>query len=189
MSYREGRTVRGAGRRLAWAAIALAAAVLPVAGCGSALPLGPTQKPAPVPSQLASVIAIQPALIKQKAPAAACPAGYTRIPLLGSVYPRNLTSCNRLTGSPVTITSAAITMDWQPNVYVISITLPAADTAALTTMVTTADEARSDLAVNVAGKTWILPADLQLAQNGQFEILAPTKSQALQFQRILLHQA
>jgi hypothetical protein len=186
----KGKTGRArTGRRPAGAAvIAFAALALAAAGCGHVLPLGTASAAVPAPTPLASAIALQPALIQRKAPAGACPAGYTAFPPLGSDYPWSPTVCDRLTGEPVAFTSAVVAVDWQPNLWVLRIIPPAADAAALSASITTADESRHDLAATVAGKTWILPG-LQPLRDGQFDIVATSKSQALQFQRILLHRA
>ena len=187
MAYQGGPIVRRSGTRLAGAGAALAALVL--AGCSQVLPLGTSPAATPVPRHLGSAIVMQAALTKQRELGAACPAGYTAIPALGTSGPGALAECDRLTGNPVTFTSAAVNVDWQPAQWVLRIGLLPPDAAALTAIIATTNESRDDLVVIAAGKAWIISGMRQL-QNGQFQIVAgSSKGKALQSQRELLHSA
>src|SRR4249919_1198558 len=111
MAYRGGRAVRGRGRHPARAGIALAALALTCAGCSHILPLGPA--PA-APRQLASAIILQLVLSQPPSPAGGCPAGYTTLSAPFTDYPEVPDACYRDLGNPVTITSAAVAMCYQP---------------------------------------------------------------------------
>jgi hypothetical protein len=189
--------VRGSGRRPVRAGIALAGLALTVAGCSSALPLGPTPAPAPTPHHLSSPIVLQTMLSKQPGPAGGCPSGYTTLTGPGLDYAGASGTCYRKTGKPVTITVAGITLHEQrppgsqnqPVVYAVNVTLPAAGTAALTAITTTSYDSRDPIAIIVAGEIWGIPYTQQPFTQGQFEIAAQSKNQALQLEHTLLPSA
>jgi hypothetical protein len=132
---------------------------------------------------------MQAALIKQTELGAACPAGYTTIPALGNNSAGPPDDCYRLTGNPATFTSATVTVDWQPALWVLRINLLPPDAAALTAIIATTNEPRDVIVVIVAGKAWTI-SGMQQLPNGQFEIVAgSSKGKALQSQRELLHSA
>jgi hypothetical protein len=190
--------VRRIGWRPAGAGVALAVLALIVAGCSQVLPLGP----APVSSHLATAIALQPVLSQPRKPAGGCAPGYTALsgsdfPLAAApvAAPANAAPglCYRKTGQPATFTSAAVSLyqqpagpHGQPAVYLLRIALPAGEGPPLTAISTKAFDSRDQLATIVAGKIWNISEVVQPFINGQFEIALPTKSQALQLQRILL---
>ena len=172
------------------ASLAAAGLVLTGAGCASHLtPLGPNT--APQPHHLRSPIVLQAMRIQPATPAGRCPAG-TIAPSGGSA------PCYRKLGTPVTITSAAVsaatlspaqpkTTSGQvagPSAYGFMIALPVADAAALTTVTTTASDAHGYLALSVAGRTWVLPRVLRPFTRPQFQIILPS-NQAHQFQHLL----
>jgi hypothetical protein len=189
--------VRGSGRRPARAGIALAGLALTVAGCTSALPLGPTPVPAPTPQRLSSPIVLQTMLSKQPGPAGGCPSGYTTLTGPGLDFAGASGTCYRKTGEPVTITVAGIALDeqrppgsqHQPVVYVVNITLPAAGTAALTAITTSAHDSGDPIAIVVAGQIWGIPYTQQPLTQGKLEIAAQSRNQALQLEHTLLHSA
>jgi hypothetical protein len=170
-------------------AVALAAAgiMLTAASCASRItPLGPDPAATtlPPPRQLGSPIVLQ---VMRSQPATAtggCPAGYVPLSAPGSAG-----TCYRKLGTPVTITSAAVSSvsaHGQPAFYGFMVAMPAADAAAVTAVIKQAYDARGALAVNVAGKTWSAPQVLQPFSGRQFQISLPSKNQALQLQRILV---
>jgi hypothetical protein len=191
MTYQGWRIVRGPGRRHAGAGVALAAIVLAVAGCSQALPLGPT--PA-AQHHLATAIVLQ-TVRSQPSVAGTCPAGYTTLPGPGTDNPSapgGPGGCYHKTGTPVTITSAAVTYfqqpasNQQPANYGLFITLPAAGRSALLAITTKAFHSGDPLATIVAGKTWSIAGAGGPFTGGQFEIPAQSAKQALQLLRILI---
>jgi hypothetical protein len=198
--------VRRSGRRPARAAIALAGLGLTVVGCGHVLPLGPTPAATPVPRQLASPIVMELGLSQPGAPASGCPAGSVALSGPGTTTVTtdgNFTStttglCYRQLAEPVTFTSGGVTLYQQPPSnnpaehlapWLLRITLPAAEAAALAAITTQAVNSQAQIAIIVAGQTWEIPSTPQPLTNGQFDIAAQSKDQALQLQRLLLKPA
>jgi hypothetical protein len=66
------------------------------------------------------------------------------------------------------------------------ITLPAADVAAATAVVTTAYNSRAGVDFRVAGRTWALPMVFRPFRSQQLSIALPSKNQALQLHRLLV---
>lgn len=158
---------------------------------------GQSGKPAaaaiPSPHHLRSPFVLQAMRVRQPTPAGDCPGGYAMLP--GA----NPGTCYLRTGTPITITSAAVspvTSD-QPKPspgqaagpaqreFLITITLPASEAPALTAVTTTAYNAQGALAISVAGKTWALPMVVQPFTGRQFQIPLTSRNQALQLQRML----
>ena len=83
-------------------ALAAAGLTLTVAGCSQLTPLGPTP---PQPSHLGSPIVLQAIRSQPATPAGRCPAGYVVLATPGNLDPG---LCFRKLGTPVTITSAAV---------------------------------------------------------------------------------
>jgi hypothetical protein len=189
MAYREGRIARGPGRRPAGAGIAVTALALACAGCSHILPLGPAP---PAPRHLASAVILQLVLSQPPSPAGGCPAGYTTLAAPFTDYPEVPDACYRNLGKPVTFTSAAVTMAYQPAtnqqpaLYGLNFTLSAAEAAGLTAITTKAFDTRDQMAVSTAGKTWGVFMTAGPFTNGQFGILVQSENQALQLQRILI---
>jgi hypothetical protein len=189
MICRGGRIARGPGRRPAVIGIAVAALALACAGCSHILPLGPAP---PAPRHLASAVILQRVLSQPPSPAGRCPVGYTTLSAPFTDYPEVPDACYRNLGQPVTFTSAAVTMAYQPAtsqqpaLYGLNFTLPAAEAAALTAITTKAFDTRDQMAVSTAGKTWGVFMAASPFTNGQFGIMVQSESQALQLQRILI---
>jgi len=189
MIRRGGRIARGPSRRPAAAALAAAALALTCAGCSHILPLGPAP---PAPRHLASAVTLQLVLSQPLSPADRCPAGYTTLSAPFTDYPEVPEACYRNLGKPVTFTSAAVTMAYQPAtsqqpaLYGLNFTLPAAEAAALTAITTKAFDTRDQMAVSTGGKTWGVFMAAGPFTNGQFGILVQSENQALQLQRILI---
>jgi hypothetical protein len=168
--------------------------VLTVAGCGQLTPLGPdAPAPAPPPSHLRSPIVLQAMRVQPPAPAGGCPARFTMISV-----PGNPGECARPVGTRVTITSGAVSAvsSFQPRspsgqvmpgpVYQIMITLPAADVAAATAVVTTAYDSRGGVDFSVAGRTWALPMVFRPFRSQQLSVALPSRNQALRLHRLLV---
>jgi hypothetical protein len=112
--------------------------------------------------------------------------------------PGNPGQCVRPLDTPVTITSAAVSSvsSFQPRTpsgqasgppaYQIMITLPAADVAAATAVVTTAYDSRGGVDFSVAGRTWALPMVFRPFRSQQLSVALPSKNQALQLHRLLV---
>ena len=167
--------------------------MLTVAGCGLT-PLGPdAAATAPPPSPLRSPIVLQAMSVQPPAPAGGCPARFTMISV-----PGNPGACVRPLDTPVTITSAAVSSvsSFQPRTpsgqpqgppaYQIMITLPAADVAAATAVVTTAYDSRGGVDFSVASRTWGLPMVFRPFRSQQLSVALPSKNQALQLYHLLV---
>ena len=181
--------------------LAAAGLVLAVASCtGRITPLGPGQDAAlPQPHHLRSPLILQDMLTQGLVPPpGGCPAGW--VTLSGGCY--------RKTGTPVTITSAAVSpvfafrppappgQQAAPVQYGFSITVPAADVPAVAAILPTApgtpgpptastvNSATPIPAISVAGRTWILLGYSTL-EGPEFDVTLPSKNQALQLQRML----
>jgi hypothetical protein len=186
--------------------------MLTVAGCtGHITPLGPDPDAnMPPPHHLRSPFTLEAMRVQPPTPAGRCPAGYAALPGANSLAVRvkairggpgvpraaaqGVSQCYRKTGTPLTITSAAVSPvslqkpppgQKAPVQYQFIITLPAADVPALTALTTTAYHARGALAISVAGKTWALPMVAGPFRGPQLQIPMPSRSQALQLQRML----
>ena len=169
------------------ASVLAAGLMLTAASCSHITPLGPA---APQPSQLRSPFVLQALGIQAPTPAGGCPAG--SVALSGGPG-----QCYRELGTPVTITSAAISpvsaipqnhppgAAASPPAYGFMITLPASDMPALTAVTTTAADSQGYLGITVAGRTWLLPQVMQPFPSPRFQILMPGKNQVLQLQRSL----
>lgn len=198
--------MRRSGSRPAWAAIALAGLGLTVTGCGQVLPLGPAPAATPVPRQLASPIVLELGLSQPGAPASGCPAGSvalsgpgtSTVNTAGDFTSTTTGLCFRELGTTVTFTSGGVTLYQQPAgdnpaqqlaPWLVRITLPAAEAAALTAITTQAVNSQAQIAIIVAGQTWGVPFTQQPLTSGQFVIAEHSKEQALQLQRILLKPA
>jgi hypothetical protein len=178
--------------------LAAAGIALTVASCSHITPLGPDT--APRPSQLRSPIVLEAMRVQNPATPGKCPAGYAEIlspggPTISGPGPGPVFSpCYRALGTPVTFTSAAVS-PYRPRTPAgqsepsgtsgLLITVPAATSAALTAVTTTAYNAHGAVEISVAGKAWALPMAMAPLTHGQFAIGLPS-SQALQLQRLLI---
>jgi hypothetical protein len=184
--------------------LAAAGIVLAVASCtGHITPLGPDAAATlPQPHQLRSPLVLQDMRVQQPAPVDSSPAGC--VALSGGPG-----QCYRKTGTPVTITSAAVSpvspfrpppapgQQAAPVQYGFWITVPAADVPALTAIFPTAPaspgpptarvvtSAASIPAISVAGRTWVLQGFATRFTDRELEVFLPSRNQALQLQRIL----
>jgi hypothetical protein len=181
--------------------LAAAGIMLAAASCaGRITPLGPGQAAVlPQPHHLRSPLILQDMRTQGLVPPpGGCPAGW--VMLSGGCY--------RNTGTPVTITSAAVSPVFSfrppmppgqqapPVQYGFSITVPAADVSALAAVLPaspgppgppTASAVTSATpipAISVAGHTWIL-AGYSTLQGREFDVTLPSRNQALQLQRML----
>jgi hypothetical protein len=193
--------------------LAAAGIMLTAASCSHVTPLGPDPAVTPAPPHAAgqSAVAVAPpvlvppprqlgsAIILQvmrshPAPAPGrCPAGYIAISAPGSAG-----TCYRKLGTPVTITSAAVSavsayrqppqpgQPAPPTQYGFTVAVPSSDVAAVTALIRQAYDARGALAVNVDGKTWSAPQVDSPFPGGQLQIALPSRNQALSLHRILV---
>ena len=187
-------------------ALAAAGIVLAVASCtGHITPLGPDQAATmPQPHQLWSPLILQDMRTQGLvSPPGGCPAGW--VTLSGGAG-----ACYRKTGTPVTITSAAVSpvfpfrpptppgqQQAPPVQYGFSITVPAADVPALAAVLPTAPgppgpptaravtSATPIPTVGVGGRTWVLLGYGSPSAGGEFNVTLSSRNQALQLQRML----
>jgi hypothetical protein len=185
--------------------LAVAGIVLAVASCtGHVTPLGPDQAATmPQPHHLRSPLILQDMRTQGPVPPpGGCPAGWVTV----SGGPGQ---CYRKTGTPVTITSAAVSSVFPfrpppapgqqaaPVQYGFWITLPAADVPALAAVIPTAPgtpgpptasvvtSATAIPAISVAGRTWVLRGFATRFTDRELEVILPSRNQALQLQRML----
>jgi hypothetical protein len=180
--------------RLTVAALALTLAGA-VAGCGHVLPLGPDTSPAPGP--LSVPIVLRLALSQPSLSLGGCPAGYTLFTApaadtTGSLPPG---PCYRMTGTPVTFTSAAVELYLQPEgsqpvqhpaTWGLSVTVPGTEAAALAAITTRSQGSGNPVTISIAGTTWALVMTAAPLTNGRFVFMTQSKNQALQLQRTLV---
>jgi hypothetical protein len=183
------------------------AIVLTAAGCsGHLTPLGPDPAATmPQLHQLRSPFILQDMSSQPPTSAGGCLAGYVAFPGGAS-----LGMCYRKTGTPVTITSAAVSplSSFQPPTppgqpaapvqYGFWITVPAADGPALAAVIPTAPGSPGSPtakvvtlgtpipAVSVAGRTWVLVGFSTRSAGRELEVFLSSKDQALQLQRMLV---
>jgi hypothetical protein len=135
--------------------------------------------------------------------------GTTNVTSTGDYTATTTGLCYRQLGKPVTFTSAGVTVYQQPAgnqpahnlppcsqpagnqlvkvpaTWLVRITLPKAEAAALSAVTTSAFKAKTQIAIIVAGQTWGIPFTNQPLTSGQFDIAAQNQAQALQLQRLL----
>lgn len=172
--------------------IALTTITLTCAGCGHILPLGPA--PA-APRHLGSAVILQLVLTQPRSTAGKCPAGSATLPAPFANDPQVPDACFRKTGQPVTITSAAVSMSYQPSVnqqpavYGLNLTVSAAEASALAAITQQSFVSRDPVAISTAGKTWDVTMTAGPLTNGQFGMWVQGKNQILQLQRELMPSA
>ena len=154
------------------ASVIAAGLMLTVASCSHITPIGPAAT-SPQPRHLRSPFVLEAVRIQPSSPAGGCPAG--SVSLSGGPG-----QCYRKLGTPVTITSAAVSSHLptpppgqKTPQYGFIITVPAVDQAALTAVTTTAANAHGYLSISVGGRTWLLPRVLQPFTSPHFEITSP----------------
>ena len=187
--------------------LAAAGSVLAVASCtGQITPLGP-EAAMPHPHQLRSPLVLEDMRTQGLVAGqpGGCPAGWVTL----SSDPGQPGQCYRKTGTPVTITSAAVSpvvsfrpppppgQGAAPVQYGFSIIVPAADVPALAAVLPAAPgppgpptasavtPATLIPAISVAGRTWILLGYGTPSAGGEFNVTLPSRNQALQLQRML----
>jgi hypothetical protein len=190
------------------ASVLAAGIVLAVASCtGHITPLGPDRAATlPQPHHLRSPLILQDMRTQgQVSPPGGCPAGWVTL----SGGPSQPGQCYRKTGTPVTVTSAAVSpvfpfrpppppgQQAPPVEYGVSITVPAADVPALAAVLPTGSgppgsptasavtSATPIPTISVAGRTWVLLGYASPSAGGQFDVTLPSRNQALQLQRML----
>ena len=187
--------------------LAAAGIALAIASCSHITPLGPD--PAATmrqPHHLPSPLILQDMRTQgQVSPPGGCAAGWVTL----SGEPGQPGQCYRKTGTPVTITSAAVSpvvsfrpppppgQQAPPVQYGFSITVPAADVPALAAVLPTGSgppgpptasavtTATPIPAISVAGRTWVLLGYASPSAGGEFDVTLPSRNQALQLQRLL----
>jgi hypothetical protein len=202
-------------------ALAAVGLVLAVAGCGNLTPLGPDPAPVSLPParDLGSPIIMQVMRGQPPTPTGRCPAGSIDLFGLDPNVPRAAAAhvlhvqgsaaaptptttpttppaglaCYRPAGTPVTITSAAvssvITYRNQPGPawYEFVVAFPAADVAALTGLIRQAYKSGDAVGMSVAGRLWQAPqprSKVNALRAEQINLLSRT--QALQLYRLLV---
>ena len=187
--------------------LAAAGVMLTVAGCSHITPLGPDAAATmPQPHHLRSPLILQDVRTQGLAGRVGQPGG---CPASWVMLSGRAGACYRKTGTPVTITSAAVSpvfpfrpppppgQQAPPVQYGFSITVPAADVPALAAVLPTApgppgpptasavSPAATIPTISVAGRTWILLGYGSPSARGEFDVTLPSRDQALQLQRML----
>jgi hypothetical protein len=199
--------------------LAAAGIMLTAASCSHITPLGPgpARPPRPVhlvqkagihllllqPRQLGSPIILQVMRGVPATPAGGCPVGSVAVSAPPGAAPMG---CYDAVGTPVTITSAGVSTVVQlpqpqpppghpggPAQYGFTVAVPAADVAAVTALITQAQDSRDALGVSAAGKLWQAPLPAELFSGGppgpsgqQLQIAFLSRNQALQQYNILI---
>jgi hypothetical protein len=204
-------------------ALAAAGLMLTVASCSHITPLGPDAAATlPPPRHLGSPIIVQVMRLQPPAATGGCPAGWVAEsvpggPVLrvsarhGRVHrvgpgstptppapppPPGSMPCYRPAGTPVTITSAAVSpvSTYQPppgqakgpNLYGFTVAVPAADVAAVTAVIRQAYNSGGAVGISVAGKLWQAPHVREPFPGQRLQIAFLSKNQARQLYRILI---
>jgi hypothetical protein len=166
--------------------LAAAGIALAVASCGQITPLGPAAPTLSAPRHLASPIILQVMRSKPDTLQGKCPAGYVALSTPGYAG-----TCYRSLGTPVTITSAALSpVARQPSargpaIYGFRV-VPNHDVAAVTALIARAYRSRDALGMIVAGKIWSAPQVAAPFPAQQMQIGLFSKSQAEQLHRLLI---
>src|SRR5271155_2879559 len=202
---------------------AAAGLMLAAAGCSNITPLGPDPAPVSLPParDLASPITMQVMRSQPVTPAGQCPAGSVAlfgsepgvqrvvsvaVPVHGSTAtpappatpatppaPGTGVACYLPVGSPVTVTSAAVSAVTSypqrtgPAAYGFVVAFPAVEVAALTAAITQAYDSGDALGMSIAGKLWQAPQTRRkftALRAEQVNLL--NREQALQLYRLLV---
>jgi len=181
--------------------LAVAGIVLTVASCtGSVTPLGPDGGPAiPPVRQLGSALTLQDLRTQPSSPSGGCATGYAALTGPG---PQNTSIgtglCYRKVGAPVTLTRAAVSGpitqspsgaqagQAQATSYVILVTVPAADVAAVTALIKSAYTVQGAMDVSTGGTNWSFPQVIAPFPGRQLQIALPSMSKAAQLYRVLV---
>jgi hypothetical protein len=173
--------------------------VLTVTSCSNLPPLGPTapaRKPTPRqaaaaqpvliprPSLLASPFVMQAVRVQASAPGGKCPAG--TVALSGGPG-----RCYRDVGTPVLFTVAGVSPIYASGLQTgvqdtFFVAVTAAEQSGLTTVTRTAFDSHGFLDIRIAGRTWVLPEQVDQAfTQPQFEIALTGTNQTLLLHRLL----
>jgi hypothetical protein len=174
--------------------LAAAGIVLAVAGCSHITPLGPDPAATlPPPRHLGSPMIVQDMRSRPPGLARGCPAGWVTVSMPPGAP---ATPCYRPLGKPVTITSAAVSSVFTyrpppgqpkgPASDGFTVTVPAADAAAVTAVIRQAYDSGGAVGISVAGKLWQAPQVRQPFPGQQLQIALLSKNQALQLYRLLV---
>jgi hypothetical protein len=189
------------------ASVLAAGLMLAVASCSHVTPLGPDPAATIPPTHaLRSPLVLQAVSLQLSTQPGGCPSGSFASP----GQPGQPVQCYRYTGKPVTVTSAAVSpvTSFQPPTpqgqqavpvqYGFSITLPAADVAAVTAVipagpgtqgglpVATSAAGAGGFALSVAGRTWVPIGFSTPSPTRQFSVFLAARNQAVQLQRALI---
>jgi hypothetical protein len=201
--------------------LAAAGVVLTVASCSHLAPLGPHPTPVamPPPRHLGSPIILQVMRTHPPTATGRCPAGWAALSLPAGGEPRRAiassvpvpvgasapppppsspapTPCYRPAGTPVTITSAAVSSVFTyrpppgratgPDLYGFLVGVPGADIAAVTAVIRQAADTGSAVGITVAGKLWQAPQVFKPFPGQRLQIAFLSRNQALRLYRILV---
>jgi hypothetical protein len=169
--------------------------MLAVASCSHLAPLGPGPTPVAMPPSrhLGSPIIVQ--VMRSQPPTApgGCRAGWTAVSLPRGAPP---TPCFRPAGTPVTITSAAVSSVFTyrpppgqpkgPASYGFTVAVPAADVAKVTAVIRQAYDTAGAVGISIAGKLWEAPRVVKPFPGQQLQISLLSRNQALQLHRMLV---
>jgi hypothetical protein len=162
-----------------WAAVSLPAG----GGPHTAVTAAPAAPPVPVGSTGASAPPASPASPAPPPPSAPPP-------------PTASVTCYRPAGTPVTITSAAVSSVFTyrppsgqangPDLYGFIVAVPRADVAAVTAVIRRAHDTGSAVGISVAGKLWQAPTVRQPFPGQRLQVAFLSKHQALHLYRMLV---
>jgi hypothetical protein len=203
-------------------ALAAAGVVLAVASCtGQITPLGPHPTPVamPPPRHLGSPIIVQVMRSQPSTATGRCPSGWAAVSLPAGGGPHTATgaapvvpkgasaspappppaasiTCYRPAGTPVTITSAAVSSVFTyrpppgqatgPDLYGFIVAVPGADIAAVTAVIRQAHGTGSAVGISVAGKLWQAPQVFKPFPGQRLQLAFLSRNQAQQLYRILV---
>ena len=211
-------------RQLPTLASVLAAAgiVLALASCSHIPPLGPDPTPVamPPPRPLGSPIIVQVMRVQPPNSTGGCPADWVAVSLPAGGGPQVApaqavpvaangasaspapppspapTPCYRPAGTPVTITSAAVSsvltyrpppgQPKGPDLYGFIVAVPGADVAAVTAVIRQAHDTGSAVGISVAGKLWQAPMVGRPFPGQRLQITLLSRNQARQLHHILV---
>jgi len=174
------------------ASVMAAGLMLAVCGCSHIAPIGPDSTPTMPPQRhLGSPIIVQVMRSRPATAAGRCPPGY-----LALSTPGYAGTCYRSLGTPVAITSAAVSsvsayrpppgQPKGPSSYGFIVAVPAADVAAVTAVIRKAYTSGGAVGISVAGKLWEAPSVRSPFSGRQFQVSLLSRNQALQLYRILV---
>lgn len=202
--------------------LAAAGVVLAAASCaGHITPLGPDPAPVamPPPRHLGSPIIVQVMRVQPPTATGRCPVGWAAVSLPAGGGPRVAAQavpvvrkgasappapppspapapCYRPAGSPVRITSAAISsvltyrpppgQPKEPALYGFIVAVPGADVTAVTAIIKQAHDTGSAVGISVAGKLWQAPQVQQPFPGQRLQVAFLSKNQARQLHHILV---